>query len=181
MKEIEKELKECFALALKEEERGKKHKGLIVTNFNIEEAKCYLEKAKESLEFCDIYKQKEADYKIPEEWFYALYYCGLAILSKFGVESRSQRYTALLLSYLQNKELINYNKEFIDRIVVYKEKERESDVDEREKARYGSWIKNDKVRERYNDMMNLCKQAITQAEEVIFSKEDFTIPKELLE
>ena len=62
MKEIEKELKECFALALKEEERGKKHKGLIVTNFNIEEAKCYLEKAKESLEFCDIYKQKEADY-----------------------------------------------------------------------------------------------------------------------
>ena len=81
----------------------------------------------------------------------------------------------------RNKELINYNKEFIDRIVVYKEKERESDVDEREKARYGSWIKNDKVRERYNDMMNLCKQAITQAEEVIFSKEDFTIPKELLE
>ena len=116
MKDI---LKDCFKLALKEEQKGIKHKGLLITKPNIEEAKGYLERAQESLKFCEIYKKVEADYKIPEEWFYSLYYCALAILAKFGVESRSQKYTALLLEYLQEKKTIGYDKEFVNRIKVY--------------------------------------------------------------
>jgi hypothetical protein len=78
-------LKKCFSIAKKEENEGKKHKGLIITEPSVEKARIYLKKAKEGLKFCDIYKQLGADYKIPEEWYYALYYCGLAILSKFGM------------------------------------------------------------------------------------------------
>ncbi len=65
--------------------------------------------------------------------------------------------------------------------MVYKEKEEESDVDERKKAKYGSWIKSYDVRERYDNMMNLCKRAIAQCEKIVFSDETFKLPKELVE
>src|SRR3989344_7028006 len=95
--EIEKKLRECFDSAIRDEKKGKKHKGLLITNPSLENAKHYLGKAKDSLKFCEFYRKMGADYKIPEEWYYTLYYCALAILSKFGVETRSQRCTAFFL------------------------------------------------------------------------------------
>ena len=105
--EIEKQLKECFKVAKKQEEKGIKHKGLLIVQSDKEESKEYIEKAKQELKLCELYKNGGFDYKLPEEWFYTLYYCGLAILSKMGIESRSQKYTALLLEYLKSMSGIN--------------------------------------------------------------------------
>lgn len=77
--------------------------------------------------------------------------------------------------------LIEYDWEFIDRITVYKEKEEISDVDEREKARYGSSIKSKEVENKYEYMTNICKKAISQCEEIVFSDNEFKLPKELFE
>jgi hypothetical protein len=181
IEELEEDLAECFRIAERDKSIGKKHKGLMMVKLNFEEARGYIQKAKDSLELCEFYKEKRYDYKIPEEWFYSLYYCALAILSKFGIETRSQRYTALFLRYAIMKGLIDYDIEFIERITVYTEKEKESDVDKREEARYGPFIKIDKVFEIYEKMSNLCKNAISQAEEIIFSDKEFKVPKELLE
>ena len=177
--EIAKKLRESFKTAERDERSGLKHKGLVFKGFNDEEAKGYIEKAKKELELCDFYKEKGFDYKIPEEWFYTLYYCALAILSKFGVESRSQRYTALFLKYVKEKRLINYEDNFIKRITVYSKKGDESDVDRREEARYSSSIKIETVRERYEEITMFCKKAISQTEEIVFSDKEFKIPKEL--
>ena len=117
---IEKSVQDCFRSAIKEEKKGKKHKGLLKVKPNIEDAKNYIFKAKKNLELCKFYKEKGFDYKLPEEWFYTLYYCALAILSKFGIESRSQRCTALFLRYVKDKGLIEYDDQFIQRITVYK-------------------------------------------------------------
>src|SRR3989338_6756086 len=111
--ELEKSLRECFKAALRDEKKGWKHKGLLLVKSDNKAAQEYVQKAKMELELCEIYKQKGIDYKIPEEWFYALYYCALAILSKFGIETRSQRYTALFLRYIKSKGLIGYDNEFI--------------------------------------------------------------------
>jgi len=173
-------LNECFKSAVKDEEKGRKHKGLLIVKPDSKKVKDYLNKAKTNLELCDIYRKNGFDYKIPEEWFYALYYCALAILSKFGVESRSQRCTALFLRYLKDKKIIEYGDEFIDRITVYKEKEETSDVDKRENARYGSSIKNKEIEKQYEYMNNLCKKAIDECEEIIYSNKKFEIPKELI-
>jgi hypothetical protein len=178
--EIEKQLKECFKTAKKNEEKGVKHKGLLVIKSNKEEAKQYLEKARQELLLCELYKTRGFDYKLPEEWFYTLYYCALSILSRIGIESRSQKYTALLLEYLEFKGLVNYNKDFIQKIKVYSKKGEESEVDKREFARYSSAIKIEQIEEKYARMMNLCKEAISQAEEILYSKEKIEIPKELL-
>jgi uncharacterized protein (UPF0332 family) len=178
---MEKEVKDCFTDAIKEEKKGKKHKGLLLTKKEDKVAEDYIKKAKLNLELCDFYKQKGFDYKIPEEWFYTLYYCALAILSKFGVESRSQKCTAYFLRYAKDKGLIDYEDEFIERITVYRDKGELSDVDEREKARYSSSIKSKEIETKYENMVNICKKAIFQAEEIIFSNENFDFPKELFD
>lgn len=177
---IEKTVKDCFVNALKDEERGRKHKGLLVTRPNQKEAEDFINKAKKNLGLCLIYKKEGFDYKISEEWFYTLYYCALAILAKFGVESRSQRCTALFLRYVKDNGVIDYNDEFINRIMVYREKEEKSNVDEREKARYSSAVKIKEVEEQYEKMMKLCKEAISQCEEIVFSDLEFKIPEELI-
>src|SRR3989338_10828168 len=110
----EKEVRDCFANALKDESKGQKHKGLLITKPDDKTAKEYLTKAKVNLQLCDLYKEQGFDYKIPEEWFYTLYYCALAILAKFGIESRSQKCTASFLRYAKDNGLIDYDDEFID-------------------------------------------------------------------
>lgn len=177
----EKEVKECFESAIKDEKKGKKHKGLLITRPNNKGAEEYLNKAKINLQLCDLYRKQGFEYKIPEEWFYTLYYCALAILSKFGIESRSQKCTAFFLRYAKDNRLIDYDDEFIDRVMVYKEKGEISDVDEREKARYGSSIKSKEIDSKYEYMTNICKRAISQCEEIIFSDKEFKIPKDLVE
>jgi uncharacterized protein (UPF0332 family) len=177
---MSKEIRECFELARREEEKGKKHKGLLVVEPSSKKAEEYLDKARDSLRFCDIYKNAGSDYKIPEEWYYSLYYCSLAILCKFGVETRSQRCTALFIKYIKEKGLIEYDDEFINKIIVYKEKENKSAVDEREEARYGPNIKMKEVEKQYDAMMDLCRRAISQAQDLVISDKKYEIPQELL-
>lgn len=173
-------INECFSSAKKDEEKGKKHKGILFVGQDNQKAEEYVAKAKKNLEICELYKNNRLDYKIPEEWFYTMYYCALAILAKFGVESRSQRCTALFLRYVKDAGLIDYDDEFIDRIMVYKEKEETSDVDEREKARYGSSIYSEEIIHKYDFMINVCKRCISACEEIVFSEKQFEVPKELL-
>ncbi|HIH11759.1 TPA: hypothetical protein HA241_06220 [Candidatus Woesearchaeota archaeon] len=171
---------ECFSSAKKDEEKRKKHKGLLFVGKDDKNAEEYVQKAKTNLGICDLYKKQRLDYKIPEEWFYTMYYCGLAILAKFDVESRSQKCTALFLRHVKDKALIEYDDEFIDRIMVYKEKEEETDVDEREKARYGSAVQSEEIMQKYEFMMGVCKRCISACEEIVFSGQKFEVPKELL-
>ena len=103
----------CFSLARKDEEKGKKHKGLLFIGKDDKKEEEYVKKTKVNLSLCEIYKKQRMDYKIPEEWFYSQYYCALAILAKFGVESRSQKCTALFLRYVKDKGLIDYDGKFI--------------------------------------------------------------------
>ena len=173
-------IKECFDSARKEEEKGKKHKGLLLVEPSQKKAEEYLDKARDSLRFCEIYRKTGSDYKIPEEWYYSLYYCALTILCKFGVETRSQRCTALFIQYIKERGLIEYDGEFIKKIMVYKEKENKSAVDEREEARYGPKIKIKEVEKQYDEMMLLCKRAISQAQDIAFSDKKYEVPKELL-
>ena len=174
-----KEVRDCFVNAINDEKKGKKHKGLLIISPDDKKAREYLAKAKTNLELCDFYKEKGFDYKIPEEWYYTLYYCALAILSKFSIESRSQKCTATFLRYAKDNNLIEYDDEFIDRITVYRDKEEKSDVDKRESARYGSSIKSKEVASKYVYMTTICKKAISQCEEIVFSDKEFKVPKEL--
>jgi uncharacterized protein (UPF0332 family) len=174
-------VRDCFASAKRYKEKGRKHKGLLLVRANHEEALEYVTKAKENLQWCESYKEKGADYKLPEEWFYTMYYCALAILSEFGVESRNQKCSALFLKYLKEKGLIPLDDDFIHKITVHSQIEKKSAVDEREEARYGPKVKDSEIMDKYETMMERCKTCIDQTEEIIFSRKEFRVPEELLE
>ncbi len=174
------EVKDCFSAANRDEEKGKKHKGLLVIEKDDKKAIEYLKKAEQNLEICELYKERRLDYKLPEEWFYTIYYCAIAILAKFGIESRSQRCTALFLRYAKDKGLIDYDDEFINRITVYSDKKHKSNVDDREDARYGPSIKNDNILQEYDRMMEVCRKCINQCYDIVLSDKDFELPKETI-
>jgi uncharacterized protein (UPF0332 family) len=174
------DVRECLRNAKKDDMKGKKHKGLLVVETDEARAKQYVSKAKANLELCDLFRQRDLDYKIPEEWFYTLYYCGLAILAKFGIESRSQRCTAAFLRYVKDRGLISYDDDFIDRIMVHRDKGESSDVDVREHARYSSLTRLTSVEAEYEKMTEICKKAIDQCEEIVYSKKRYEMPPELL-
>jgi len=59
-------IKECFESAVKDEKKGKKHKGLLLVKQDDKKAEEYVNKAKINLGLCELYKIKGFDYKIPE-------------------------------------------------------------------------------------------------------------------
>src|SRR3989344_7612785 len=109
---LQEDVKACFINARKDEEKGKKHRGLLKSEIDDKKSEEYAQKAKKNLGLCELYKKQGYDYKIPEELYYTMYYCALAILAKFGVDSRSQKCTALFLRYIKDKDLIDYEDEF---------------------------------------------------------------------
>jgi len=42
-------------------------------------------------------------------------------------------------------------------------------------------MKSKEIEGKYNYMTNLCKKAISQAEEIVFSDKEFKVPKEIYE
>ena len=54
---IKSKVLDCFSNAKKDEEKGKKHKGLLFVGKNDRRAEEYVQKAKTNLEICDIYKK----------------------------------------------------------------------------------------------------------------------------
>jgi len=63
--------------------------------------------------------------------------------------------------------------------MVYKEKEEETDVDEREKARYGSSVRSEEIIHKYEFMVNVCQRCISGCEMIVFSEQKFDVPEEL--
>lgn len=173
-------LNDCFVTAKKIDDKGKKHKGLLLVKTDQNVAQAYLEKARVNLMLCDDFKEKRIDYMIEEAWYYTRYYCALAILSKFGVQTRSQRCTALFLRYVKEKGLIVLSDDFIDQITVHADKEETSAVDEREEARYGASVQSEETMQKYDSMMDVCKNYISETEEIVYSDTEFNVPKELL-
>ena len=62
---MSKEIKECFKSALRDEKKGKKHKGLLITRQNNILAEKYLNKARRNLKLSEIYKENGFEYLIP--------------------------------------------------------------------------------------------------------------------
>lgn len=171
---------DCFSEAKKLDEKGKKHKGLLITKPDDKQSKAYIIKAKKNLLLCDIYREKRFDYMIEEAWYYTMYYCALAILSRFGVESRNQDCTAKFLSFVQQNELIALSPDFIQQITVHSDKGELSAVDAREEARYGASIQSEETLQKYTYMMDLCRRYISETEEVVYSDKEFIVPKEFM-
>ena len=158
-----KEIEECKKLG-----KRAKHRGLLQSQPNIDEAKKHLAKAEHNLS--GITKFKEIGFS---DWsmsacFYCIYHCFLAIAAKFGYESANQTCTISLMRYLNEEKKINLDEKYI-KLLEYQEMEAGENnvIDMREDYTYGA---NFSVKDetKLNDLKNTCKDLIDLTKEIIY-------------
>ena len=158
----------CLKKAEKELKEGKKHRGLIKINPDIEEAKKHIEKAKRNLGAIETFaKIGYSDWSMSAV-FYCIYHCFLAIANKFGYESRNQECTAALIKNLKEENKIQFEDRFIEAIETTNEAERHETniIEKREFYTYGTTTAAKKA--ELTESMQLCKDCLDQTRDIIF-------------
>ena len=164
-------LKWCLNKAKKELKTGKKHRGLVERTPSKEIAYKHLAKAEHNLEVM-FYLQKGGF----EDWsvsagFYCLYHCMLALLVKYGYESRNQECTIAVVEHLINEKRISLDIKFVDALKEYNtDKHHETTIIElRELFQYGLDMKVDLT--NLKRLAALCKELIDAVKEILPKEE----------
>jgi|SRR3989344_6066914 len=163
MSKVSNMIKWCLKKAKVEIEKGEIHSGLVKIEPDKELALDYLKKAKHNLEVF-LYNKEGGFY----DWtinigFYVMYHCCLAIITKFGYESRNQECTlALIESLIENEKLDEDFKRYVEAIKSSTEakKEEEHIQKMREKYQYTPVIDIDK--EKVEELGVVQKQNLIQ-------------------
>ena len=167
MSQIKNKIKWCLDKAQKELTSTGRHRGLVLINPDKAKASEYIKKAEHYIEATLFLKDKFSDISATTT-FYSIYHSLLAILAKFGYESRNQECTfALIYDLIENKK-INIDKGEIDEIALLGTKEsedKESVIEIREQYQYGTELT--MKEELYNDTLRLAKMLLGKAKEII--------------
>ncbi len=134
-------VKWCLNKAEKEVAAGGKHRGLVKVDPDIKKAREHISKAEHNLK-TTLYLQK-GDYT---DWcsstiFYSIYHSFLAILAKFGYESRNQECTLSAIESLIEDGIIPITKNEMEKISLFDVEEKHSSstaVQIREEFQYGT-------------------------------------------
>jgi len=164
LNKAKKEIEECKKLG-----KRPKHRGLLKSDPDLEEAKKHLAKAEHNLS--GITKFKEIGFS---DWsmsagFYCIYHCFLAIAAKFGYESANQTCTISLMRFLKENNKIQLDEKFIE-LLEYEEMENvkeDSVIDLREDYTYGVQI-SVKDEAKINDLKKICKELIDITKQTIY-------------
>lgn len=164
LNKAQKEIEECKRLG-----KRPKHRGLLKSNPNLDEAKKHLTKAEHNL--IGITRFKEIGFS---DWsmsagFYCIYHCFLAIASKFGYESRNQTCTLSLMRYLKENKKINLDDKYLE-LLQYEELEdvnEKSIIDLREDYTYGAQI-SIKDESKINESKKICKELLDITKQIIY-------------
>lgn len=146
MTQVDKQIEWCLSKARKE---GEKHKGLKKISPNKTKADEHIAKAKRNLRLVErLIEIKYPDWAV-SAIFYSMYHSLLAILWKFGYESKNQRCTFAVIEKLITGGKINIS---IDELHDIKESSNDQEgtvVEMREYYQYGTdtEVEMDKLRE----------------------------------
>jgi hypothetical protein len=179
-----KELEECKKLG-----KRPKHRGLLKSNPDIEEAKKHLAKAEHNLRGITRFKEIGFSDWSMSAGFYCAYHCFLAIGARFEYESANQTCTISLMRYLKENDKIKLDEKYIElleyhenppkadfqdaekrKLSVHEEMEdvkEDSVIDLREDYTYGVQI-SVKDEAKLNDLKRICKELIDITKQIIY-------------
>jgi len=166
LNKAKKEIEECRKLG-----KRRKHRGLLKSDPDMDEAKKHLAKAEHNLD--GITKFKEIGFS---DWsmsagFYCIYHCFLAIAAKFGYESTNQTCTIYLMRFLKEENKINLDVKFIE-LLEYGEMgnvgEEDSVIDMREDYTYGVQV-SVKDEAKLDELKKTCKEMVDITKEILYS------------
>jgi uncharacterized protein (UPF0332 family) len=172
MSQAENKMKWCLKKAQDALKEGKRHRGLVKTEPNLEEAKKHVEKAEHNFKAIMYFEKSPfSDWSV-SACFYTIYHCFLAIIAKFGYESRNQECTIALVENLKEEGKIEINEEIIEALKIseHEEVNERNVIEMRENFQYGTQtsIENSKL----NILKELCRKAIEETKESIYSLKD---------
>lgn len=164
LNKAKKEIEEC-----KKQGKGLKHRGLLKTNPDIDEARKHIGKAEHNLNAISRFKEIGfSDWSIAAG-FYSIYHCFLAIAAKFGYESRNQTCTIALMELLEEENKINIDAKFIDMLksADIEEIQENKVIEMREDYTYGVEISVDDEA-KIKDLVKACKELVDIAKDAVF-------------
>ncbi|MDP3639863.1 MAG: HEPN domain-containing protein [Nanoarchaeota archaeon] len=164
LNKAKKEIEECNGLG-----KRAKHRGLLKSNPNIEEAKKHLTKAEHNFEGITRFKEIGFSDWSMSAGFYCIYHCFLAIAATFGYESSNQTCTIALMRFLKENNKIKLDEKFIE-LLEYESRENigeNSVIDLRENYTYGVQV-SIKDGEKLKELKQNCKEVIDSTKEIIF-------------
>lgn len=151
MAHLENKLDWCLRKARKE---GEKHRGLKEVKPDMEKANKHIVKAGHNLKaMLYLIKGNFPDWAISAS-FYARYHCLLALLAKFGYDSRNQECTFAAVEDLISKKKVDIDLKLLRKIASFEEGlETEELIKLREEFQYGlgTIYENEKIRPLIND------------------------------
>ena len=159
----------CLKKAKKEISEGKKHRGLVEVEEDIESARKHIEKAEHNLTAITYFdKGGFSDWSMSAV-FYCIYHCFLVIAAKFGYESANQTCTISLMKFLKENNKIEMDEKFIALLESeeIQEVKENSVIDWREDYTYGVQI-SVKDEAKINELKEICKELIDITKEIIF-------------
>lgn len=156
----------CLDKAEKEIKEGVKPRGLVRIEPDIEEAKRHIHKAEHNFKAVTVMERSGfSDWSVSAV-FYTIYHCFLAIITKYGYESRNQECTIALIEQLKEQEKIKLSEEII-RALKAVGNNKKSTMELREDFQYGTETE---VEDKYlSELKILCQKAIEETKKIIYS------------
>jgi len=151
----------------KGEKEGTKHRGLVKIKRNEKIIKAHIKKAEHNLNaIIDFKKSGYSDWSASAA-FYSIYHCFLAIINKFGYESRNQECTFALIYTLIEDGKIDLDKELIEEIhsLDVEEKQEMSATELREIEQYGVSLSIEN--KTYERILELAKKILDKTKEIL--------------
>jgi len=168
MSRASKHVQWCLNKAKAEIAKGELHRGLAKISPNKDEAKRHIAKAEHNIEA--FLHNKEGGFY---DWtisigFYVMHHCCLAIITKFGYESRNQECTlALIESLIEEKKLGEDFRKYLEAIKsANSDKKEEEQIQKmREKYQYTPSIEIDV--QKVEELLGICQDMIKDTKGIV--------------
>jgi len=168
MSQASKKVEWCLCKAKKELKESALHRGLVEVEKNIENAEKHVAKAEHNLQGALYFDKGNYSDWSASAFFYCIYHCFLAILRKFGYESRNQECTIAMIEFLNEEGKIAIDKKFIEalKITEMDKLQERSVIGIRENYQYGTEMEFEE-RRQFDYLVSLCKEMIDETKEII--------------
>jgi len=161
----------CLNKAKKELQEGKQHRGLVKAKVDLEKAREHLAKAEHNLKVTFFLQRGGYTDWCSSSLFYVIYHCFLAILAKFGYETRNQECTfALIARFIEDKK-ITISQEDLEKVSALNLSEAqespETAVSIREDYQYSTKVSLEN--REYQELLQLAKRILDKTKETLES------------
>ena len=158
----------CLNKAKKELLQSNLHRGLVEVAQDDAIAKKHITKAEHNLKAALYFEKGGFSDWSASAFFYCIYHCFLAILRKYGYESRNQECTLAVIEMLAEEGKIDIGQKFIDALKITKveEKHESNVISLRENFQYSTDLDFESKAE-FKKLVELCKEAINKTRDLV--------------